>query len=317
MGNDTIRDMSATVHFSIKYDGPALASHQMDVRDLAPALIALSTLLEEANRAIYPDSSEVRVNVNGTFKGGSFGIDFVALQSIKDQIVSIFAGQEATAAANLFGILGGLGMLGATGGGLIAVIKWLKGRKPSAVRIVGDATIFEITTSEEIETLEVDLAAGKLYQSRVVRQALAKVVKPLETDGIDVFACGRDGKAESVVTKEEAVYFAVAASDADVVSDTTSEKTLLQIESAVFKDGNKWRFSDGGNSFFAEITDEAFLGRIDAGHERFGKGDVLIVDLRRVQSISDTGLKSEYIVEHVHEHKEPLQIGLPLSKGRT
>ncbi len=30
------RRMSATVHFSIKYDGPALASHQMDVRELAP-----------------------------------------------------------------------------------------------------------------------------------------------------------------------------------------------------------------------------------------------------------------------------------------
>lgn len=306
--------MSATVHFSIKYDGPALASHQMDVRDLAPALIALSTLLEEANRAIYPESSEVRVSVHGTFKGGSFGIDFVALQSIKDQIVSIFAGQEATAAANLFGILGGIGMFSAAGGGLIAVIKWLKGRKPSSVRIVNDKTIFEIVTSETIETLEVDLAAGKLYQSRVVRQALAKVVKPLETEGIDVFACGRDGKTESVVTKEDAVYFSVAASDSDVVSDSVSEKTLLQIESAVFKDGNKWRFSDGGSSFFAEITDEAFLGRINNGDERFGKSDILIVNLRKIQSISDTGLKSDYIVELVHEHKEPLQIGLPLNR---
>ena len=56
--------MSDTVHFSIKYDGPALASHQMDVRELAPALIALSSLLEEANRALYPESAEVRVNVN-------------------------------------------------------------------------------------------------------------------------------------------------------------------------------------------------------------------------------------------------------------
>lgn len=308
------QEMSASVHFSIKYDGPALSSHQMDVRDLAPALIALSSLLEESNRALFPDSSQVRVNVNGTFKGGSFGIDFVALQSIKEQVVSIFSGQEATAAANLLAILDGLGMVGvsgAAGGGLIALIKWLRGRKPSAVRIVGDTTVFEITTSEEIETMEVDLATGKLYQSRIVRQALAKVVKPLETEGIDFFACGRDSKAEAVVTKEEANYFAVAASDADVVSDTVSERTLLQIESAVFKDGNKWRFSDGGShAFFAEIKDEAFLARIDAGQERFGKLDVLIVDLRRVQSISDTGLKSEYIIVHVHEHKEPLQIGL-------
>lgn len=305
--------MNDTVHFSIKYDGPALAIHQMDVRELAPALIALSSLLEEANRAIFQDGAEIRVHVNGSFKGGSFGIDLVALQSIAAQMVSIFSGPTATAAENLFAILGGVGLLGS--GGLIGLVKWLKGRKPSSIRIEGDKTIFELKMSETIETFEVDLAAGKLYRSRVVRQALAKVIKPLEAEGIDFFASGKDGQTQAVVSKEEAAYFAMAASDADVVSDTTSERTLLQIESAVFKDGNKWRFSDGSNPFFAEITDEIFLARIDSGVERFGKGDVLIVDLRRVQSITDTGLKSEYLVVHVHEHKEPLQFGLPLPKG--
>lgn len=304
--------MNDSIHFSIKYDGPALAAHQMDVRELAPALIALSSLLEEANRAIFDDSAEVRVNVHGNFKGGSFEIDLVALQGIKDQIISIFSGPASTAAANLLAILGGIGLLGSSG--LIGLIKWLAGRKPSAIRIEGDKTIFELQMSESIETFEVDLAAGRLYQSRVVRQALAKVVKPLEAEGIDIFATAQNGQTQTVVNKEEAAYFAVAASDADVVSDTTSERTLLQIESAVFKDGNKWRFSDGSNSFFAEISDEEFRARIDSGEERFGKGDVLIVDLRRVQSITDNGLKSEYFVVRVYEHKEPLQIGLPLPK---
>ncbi len=305
--------MNATVHFSIKYDGPALATHQMDVRELAPALIALSSLLEEANRALFADSAEVRVNVNGSFKGGSFGVDFVALQSIKDQIVSIFSGPGSTAAANLFAILSGIGILGA--GGLIGVIKWLRGRKPSSIRIEGDQAIFELKLDETIETFEVDLAVGKLYQSRIVRQSLARVIKPLETEGIDVFACGQDGQTQTVVAKDEAGFFAIAASGADVVSDVTSEGVLLQIESAVFKDGNKWRFSDGSNSFFAEIGDESFRARIDSGDERFGKGDVLIVDLRRVQSITDTGLKSEYIIDRVREHKAPLQMGLPLPRS--
>ena len=305
--------MSATVHFSIKYDGPALASHQMDVRELAPALIALSALLEEANRALFPDSAEVRVNVNGSFRGGSFGVDFVALQSIKDQIVSIFAGPGATAAANLFAILSGIGILGA--GGLIGVVKWLRGRKPSSIRFVGDKTIFELKLEETTETFEVDLTTGKLYQSRIVRQSLARVIKPLETDGIDVFACGQEGETQAVVTKEEAEFFAVAASGVDVVSDATSEGVLLQIESAVFKDGNKWRFNDGSTSFFAEIADSEFRARIESGDERFGKGDVLVVDLRRIQSITDSGLKSEYIIDRVREHKEPLQMGFPSPRG--
>jgi len=136
-----------------------------------------------------------------------------------------------------------------------------------------------------------------------------------ETEGIEISACGQDGETQTVIVKEEAAFFAMAAFSADVVSDVTSEGVLLQIESAVFKDGNKWRFSDGSNSFFAEISDKAFRARIDSGDERFGKGDVLIVDLRRVQSITDTGLKSEYIIDRVREHKAPLQMGLPLPRG--
>lgn len=301
-------DMSAKIHFSIKYDGPALASHQMDVRELAPALIALSEMLEHANKAAFPEAAEVRVNVQGNFKGGSFGVDLIAMQSVAQQIVSMFSGPEATASANLFAILGGVGLLGS--GGLIGVIKWLKGRKPSSVRFSGDKTVFELRTDETVETFEVDLVAGKLYQNRIVRQSLAKVIKPLEREGVDEFACGRDGKVETVVTKSDVPWFELAASEADVVSDTVSEGVLLQIESAVFKDDNKWRFNDGATAFFAEIVDPDFLARINSGDERFGKGDVLVVDLQRVQSITDSGLKLEYTVVKVREHRAPLQTSL-------
>jgi hypothetical protein len=310
-GINKMAAMSATVHFSIKYDGPALTSHQMDVRELAPALIALSDLLEEANKAAFADAPPVRVNVQGNFKGGSFGIDLIAVQSVKEQLVSLLSGPESTAVANLFGILGGIGLVASAGGGLIQVIRWLKGRKPNVVRFEGEKTVFELHMSEHVETLEVDLVAGRLYQSRVVRQALAKVIKPLEREGIDTFASGADGVASVIVTKEDVASFESAAGDAEVVSDTVAKNLLLLIESAVFKDGNKWRFNDGSAAFFAEITDETFLAKIEAG-ERFGKGDVLIVDLRRVQSVSDNGLKAEHEIVRVHEHRSPLQAPLAL-----
>ena len=305
-----MQDMNAKVHFSIKFDGPALASHQMDVRELAPALIALSNLLEEANKAAYPDSDEVRVQVKGNFRGGSFGVDFIALQSITQQIVSMFSGPEATAAANLSGILSGLGLVGGGSVGLIGLIKWLNGRKPTAIVQVGDTEVFEIRTSESVETFEVDLLTGRLYRSRIVKQSLAKVLKPLEKDGIDVFASGLDGVTQNVVTAQEFASFLVAAQEADVVSDITSERVLLQVESAVFKDGNKWRLSDGSSTFHASIADTEFIQRVESGGERFGKGDLLVVNLRRIQSITDSGLKTEAIVEKVIEHKAPLQTPL-------
>ena len=42
-----------------------------------------------------------------------------------------------------------------------------------------------MTEASTVETFAVDLVCGKLYQSRVVRKALANVLKPLARDGID------------------------------------------------------------------------------------------------------------------------------------
>lgn len=299
--------MSTAVHFSIKFDGPALVDHQMDVRELAPALIALSDLLEQANKAIWPDAPEVRVSVNGDFKGGSFGVDLTAAQTVAQQLVALFSGPEASATANLLGILSGIGL---AGGGLIALIKRLRGRVPSSIRVEGDRTLFELRTEEAVEVLETDLVTGRLYRSRLVRQTLAKVVRPLARDGVDRFLAGPDGQVALLVDKAELAYFDAAAAGADVVSDTVSQGVLLQIESAVFKDGNKWRFSDGDRAFFAELADAEFMARIEVGTERFGKGDVLVVDLRRVQTVTDTGLRSDYAVVKVHDHRSPLQARL-------
>ena len=45
----------AEIEFHIAYDGPALVDGRMDVRDLAPALIALGELFQEANGMINPN----------------------------------------------------------------------------------------------------------------------------------------------------------------------------------------------------------------------------------------------------------------------
>lgn len=189
----------------------------------------------------------------------------------------------------------------------MTISRWLSGRKPSSIRLDGDRTIFELRTEETVEVMETDLVAGRLYQTRSVRQSLSKVIAPLERNGIDTFACGPDGKVAVVVCKKDVPAFILAATEADVVSDTISNGVLLQIESASFKDGNKWRLSDGANTFFAELRDPKFLARVDQGLERFGKGDVLVVDLRRVQMVTEGGLKSEYTIEQVVDHRAPLQ----------
>lgn len=84
----------------------------------------------------------------------------------------------------------------------------------------------------------------------------------------------------------------------------------MQIITAVSRRENKWRFSDGASTFSAAILDGDFLAAVDRG-ERFGKGDVLEVQMRVVQSRQGMKISVERTVEkvirHIHPHE---QIGL-------
>ncbi|HIC7209733.1 TPA: hypothetical protein ACW2VG_002368 [Burkholderia stabilis] len=296
---------SASNHqpFNVVYDGPALAEHRMDVRDLAPALIAIADLFSSANKALNGEHTEVRIEVSGSFKAGSFHSELIFVQSLASQIRDLFAGPGASAFSNALAILGALGIVG--GGGLIGLIRTLRGRKP--YRTEPDGTKVKIWTSEH-EFFIVDEAIVRLHRNRAVRISLQKVLSPLERDGIVSFGIVRGDTVELEIERDELVTFASSDDPGEVATDTIVHK-MLQLESVVFKDGNKWRVHDGSFSFFAALDDEQFLAKVNAG-ERFGKGDVLIVDLRQTQIITDEGLRNEYRIVKVREHRAPLQPAL-------
>lgn len=60
--------MKSEVNFRVTYDGPALQAHVMDVRELAPAMIAMADLLKVANEELYGDKADVRIAVRAGFK---------------------------------------------------------------------------------------------------------------------------------------------------------------------------------------------------------------------------------------------------------
>jgi hypothetical protein len=301
-------EMSNHERFHVVYDGPALTEHRMDVRDLAPALVAFADLFTAANKEINGDTAEVRVQVNASFKAGSFGIDLITSQHLLSQIKDIFAGNGATAIANGWTILRIVGFTGGgLAGGLVGLLRVLKGRRPVKIEQKGDVATVWMT---QTETIEVERDVIRLYRNSVVRTSLEKVVSPLEREGITDFGVVVNGQVVLDVHDDEVTSFSAAVSDVDaeVVSDTITRK-MLQIEYLAFKDGNKWRVHDGTATYHASIEDKEFLANIDAG-ERFGKGDVLVVELRQVQSIVNAKLVNESIIVKVLEHRLSLQQSL-------
>lgn len=306
MAKETIR---------IAYCGEAVDTGMMDVRDLAPALLALGEVLEESNHILNGQDSKLKVLVKADMKRGSFEVNLEVLHTLSEQLKFItgFAVE-----VNIEELLSSVGLFcGITGFSLIDLIKRLKGKKPKSATIIENGNVrIEIPSNGNVpEYIEVSQKVVSLYRNIPVRQKISGVLKPLEEKGIDSFESRPllDKTIPPVkITKEELAYFQPPSiEDTEVIE--TERRALLRIANLSFDESNKWRLDDGECKIWAVIHDHEFLAQVDSREIVFAKGDTLEVVLKTKQSITVSGLKTEHEVAKVIKvHPKPEQ--LPLFK---
>lgn len=305
--------MSKNDVFQILYDGPALISHEMNVRDLAPALLSMAQILEDSNKLLNGDRVKVSVNLKATNEG-SVEITLSVVQSLIDQANSLFNGDEVNSVINATELLNLLGIIG--GGGVIGVIKWLKGRDVKKVTTLKDGA-FQLEVDGNNEVKVVSQQELKLFGLVSVRKGFEAVIKKtLKSNGITRVGFLKDGKETVAVTENEADYFSSPNIEDEILGESESE-TNLQIVSITFQEGGKWKFSDGNAAFFADILDENFITKVQQNQASFSKDDILKVSLKRKQSLNaDGGIKTDYTIAKVLEHRSAaVQIKLPFEKN--
>lgn len=300
--------------FQVVYDGPALAGSSIDVRDLAPALLAFGDVLEQANYTLNEGRATVALKVNASFKSGSFGIDFSVVQGLLSQVASLFKEPSVVAAKELTEHVGFVFNSGAAGtAGVIALVRWLRNRPIRRVVLLDNGKVRIELDDGHMETERRTIA---LLRNFKLRQALeAAIAKPLERDGFESVAITTDPKAGFVtITRAESSYFIAPPAETEALSDQTSEANL-QIVGVSFKGDNKWRFYDGTNQFYAAIIDDHFIHRVQSGEENFAAGDILVVKLRKRQWLEGDVMKAEHEVLSVVGHRRGMaQIPLVLTE---
>lgn len=257
----------------------------MDVYDASANMIAFSEFVVAAAKSAYGGQVEARAQVSG-FGRGSFVTDLVF--NLAGPAATIFA---AITPESLLHIIKEA----------IALWKHLNGEPPSKIEHHVGSQELRVTNNNgtvlQVHTETLNLVfdeKGSASVQRFMRDELSK-------NGIDSVEIGTEKRVLASATQNDAHCF-VPVRPTEVVTDSTIKMALV-IEAPVFKDGNKWRFSDGTSSFFADILDLEFLARVDAG-ERFGKGDVLIVALRITQERSGLKITAERSVVKVLEHRQ-------------
>ncbi|MDR6770355.1 hypothetical protein [Azospirillum sp. BE72] len=292
----------------VVFDGPAIRNGSMDVRDLAPALLAVGKLCEEANRVLNEKKTEVTVLVKSDFEAGSFHVNLDVVQSLLEQMKSLLTGDNATAAANLITFLG---FAGGSGIGLLKLLKKLRGRQPRRWIVLEDGNV-RLELGDD--AIDVPREVVDLYRDLDTRKAVADLMRPLEKEGIDTIAFSSDDSPVETVTRDDAVSFTVVpeAPEEQIVSE--ERNAFFSIVAVTFKDGNKWRLSDGQNTIGVTMADEEFLGRVNRNEVAFAKGDILHCRLLTEQWRTADSLRTEYTVLKVLDYRSAArQLPLPFS----
>ncbi|MEA2007087.1 MAG: hypothetical protein U9O20_02915 [Patescibacteria group bacterium] len=301
-----------TEKFSIKYDGPALAGHEMNVKDFAPALLAIGELFDEANIVLNENRTKIDVNIRAT-KEGSVDIDLSMVQSVIDQAKTLFSGDGVSAIVNAQSLLklifgGGVGSIG-----IVSFIKWLKGRNIENITTLEDGNLKIQVEGGETKTLKEEEI--NLFRLVSIRKKLETIIKsPLSKEGIDTFKVKHGDETEEI-KKDESEFFSSPDIDEELIDEREIE-TNLTIVNASFQEKGKWRFSDGNSTFFAEIEDVDFLNKVEKNQAAFSKDDILQTNLVRKQFITNGQIRTEYSLKKIIKHRNAaIQLNLPFESG--
>lgn len=296
----------------IAYDGDALKDGSMDVRQLAPALLALGELLQGANRLLNDNRATLEVKVQADFKTGSFDVGIALFQDLTAQFMALIQSDGVTSAkeiAEFVGLVTGVPL------SLFGLLKWLGGRKIDSATQRGDGTVeIKVKIEGDNNSVDIKVVPAEVYRMASdpeCRKATEGVVKPLKVEGIDKFETRKGKQVVEQVTKGDLAAFEVpmpAAKDLDAAPPTTQ---VVEIVKPSFDEDLTWTLSDGsGGRFDAVMKDPTFIQRVKAG-EDFRIGDLLKVTIETRQSIAANGLRTRReVIEVLEQMKVPRQAPL-------
>ncbi|MCX7563771.1 hypothetical protein OS176_09540 [Xanthomonadaceae bacterium XH05] len=273
----------------LKYNGPAVDGGSMDVYQAAANMMAFSNFIVAAAQEVYGDEVKVTAKVTA-LKHSSFAVDLLfSIAGLSPLLLQVLPD-----ARNLVGMVRDA----------FDIRKHLQGRPPERVEPVGDGTT--TVTNHGGQVIIVNSQAFNLTMNGVAAAGMEQFVsRALGEPGVDTIGVSETTTSPPIVcvTKDEAPYFQRLPSPNNVIENVS--RVALVLVTPSFKEGNKWRLTDGQTSSLYEIEDREFLSKIAAG-EPFRKDDVLVCDVRTRQEFVSGALKMERSITRVIHHQAQL-----------
>lgn len=294
----------------VAYDGSALEDHTMDIQELAFALVGIGDVLTEANNILNKGACRTTVKVSSDFETGSFEIHLI-MQQISQKLALLGTNPQLNGINQILTLLG-FGI--PVGIGLIQLIKKIKNGKIKNIKDLDENKInITYIVDNSTQNVIIEKNVYNLYENTNLRNSFKKILKPLECEGIDSFEI-RDEKKKILekIKKDEISYFDITPTE-DVINENTTDMWLYLVNVS-FKDGNKWKLSNGDSEFYAIIEDQEFLYQINNNLIAFSKSDSFKASVKTTQTLTEDGIKTNYSILKVLEYKSITQMKLDLYK---
>lgn len=289
--------MARSVKAVIRYDGPALTHHQMDVHELAPALLALGDLCRVANSALNGDMATVKVLVRADIEQQCFQLQFEILQTLYEHVTALLDHDRIKEAKD---ILEWIGIVGGGGATLFALIKFLAKKKPKdeiaishnnaegtvVYQIIGTGN--SITVPKEVDQIARDPRS---------LHAVQRLVRPLEQEGYETLEFERASKSTlaTVFTREEARQIVEMDAESLIIRREGEQisriKTRVRVRKPVMEGGSMWGVAYK-RAIDAQMIDQDWLEDYQAGRIFLPPKSWLVVDLEETVPIDEEGIEA-------------------------
>lgn len=278
-------------NFKLRYFWKEWYDNEINAKDLAWSILALSELLNSLNEEFWSKNKKIELKIKWWEKW-SFITDLVIVwTSFSWPILSIF--QSWLWVKEL------LELTGLTWWAwLIWFLNKLWWEKPSDVKIIWDnATV--VTWSWN--TININANIYKAYQNNKNLENIKYLKEPLENENIDWLEVEYNWKKEILIDEKNKDFFDFAWIDENDI-EIEETNVLLKISSINFGVWKKWKFKAMWIEFWALIVDEKFNKELS--QKNFSSWDELFVRLETKKYWNKYLRKILEVIEHKKTPKQ-------------
>jgi hypothetical protein len=292
--------MSST-NLQLRFDGPELRAHEMDVTLLAPSLLAFGELCKEANRVLNGEDAKVRVLLSADVKANCVTIDLSIVQTIWETTKTFITRENVASAKEPLEWIGIITAGTQSVSGLVAYLVWKKKRNVTEVTQSDDGNSVTVRVEGDNNTVTIAAPIYKLSKNAKVVESLKSVTSPVsEANGINeaVFIHARKRQLQIDEKTAQTLQESVADSDQEVEPQTFTAHIVVY-GPVLDPKARKWRFRLGNKVEYIDIS-ESDIAKQTLERGSIAVGDTYKVRLEMIERKTSTGgFTAEYKVKEV------------------